>query len=150
MDHLFTRIYALAVCFVTVICITISTGMALYDVVKIINPALTLSPYQYQHLQSNEAYRQNRFPHMFNARIAMVNGLAMHSGQSISAVPNQQAVEPLSDEEITRLRTQQYDLVMSNERRQATASLIRLAIILLVSGPLFFIHWKLSQKYETV
>jgi hypothetical protein len=149
MDHLFTRIYALAVCFVTIICITITGGMALYEMVKVVNPELTLSPYQYQHLQTNETYRQTQFSPMTHARVGRISRIEMEAGASMAVpLPNQPMAKPPSDEEITRLREQQYNMVLSNERRSATASLIRLAIILIVSGPLFFVHWKLSQRYE--
>ena len=145
MDHMFTRIYALLVCFVTIICITISTGMALYELVKVVNPELTLSPYRYQHLQSNESYGRMTYP---AGRIQAINGaqIAMLANGRMK-VPGEAAPQ-LSDEEITRIREKELQNLYSSERREATASLIRLFIVLIVSCPLFYIHWRLAQRYE--
>ena len=147
MEHMFTRIYALLVCFVTIICITISTGMALYELVKVVNPELTLIPYQYQHLQSNERYGRMQYP---ASRIHAINGaqITMLANGRMKAPGD--AAPRLSDEEITRIREREFQTLISNERKQATASLIRLFIVLLVSCPLFYIHWRLAQRYESV
>ena len=51
MEHTFTRAYAMAICFVTTICITVSIGIGLYDIVTIVDPTVTTSVYGYQHLQ---------------------------------------------------------------------------------------------------
>ena len=141
MEHMFTRIYALLVCFVSMVCIAITTGVALYDVVKIINPELTLSPYQYQHLQSNETFRRLRYaPRPFITNEGLVEQRA--------AAAASRTQEKLSEDEITRLREKELETLIGNERRAATASLVRMLIILLVSCPLFYIHWRLAQRYE--
>jgi hypothetical protein len=45
---MFIRIYALATCFASMLCIAISTGVALYDLVQYSVPHLTVDTYQYQ------------------------------------------------------------------------------------------------------
>ncbi|HAK50742.1 MAG TPA: hypothetical protein DCM54_02390 [Gammaproteobacteria bacterium] len=44
---MFVRIYALAVCFASMMCIAISSGVALYDVVQYTAPKLTVDVYPY-------------------------------------------------------------------------------------------------------
>ena len=53
------EIYALAVCFVTVICFSIVLGIGLYDILEMSNPEMTIKSYQYQKHQSNEAFTRN-------------------------------------------------------------------------------------------
>lgn len=131
MDHLLVRIYALLVCFVTVICITVSTGMGLYEIVKIISPELTMSTYRYQHLQSIDVYGQNRYP---GFRI---------TGPESGALG--QLPVPKSAEELNAIREAELQALMDNERKAAIASLIRIAIVLIVTIPLFYLHWQISK-----
>lgn len=131
MDHLPVRIYALLVCFVTVICITVSTGMGLYEIVKIISPELTMSTYRYQHLQTIDFYGQNRYP-----------------GFRISGPESGLVQAPKSVEELNAIREAELQALMDNERKAAIASLIRIAIVLIVTIPLFYLHWQISKGKE--
>ena len=53
----FISIYALAVCFATLMCFVVALGIFLYDIVQIAAPSFTLA--YYQPYQSNDAFRQN-------------------------------------------------------------------------------------------
>ena len=55
---------------------------------------------------------------------------------------------PPSDEEISKLREQQLAIALDNVRHDAQKSLIQILVILLVSIPLFIIHWRFSQKLD--
>ena len=140
MDNLFTRIYALLVCFVSVICLTISTGMGLYEIVKIIDPELTLSPQQYQHLSSSNHYQFSHQTGVSSALMINPYGRPQPSGATDKKV--------YSDEQLTEMRAIEFATILENERRSAIASLIRIIIILVVSGPVFYIHWRLAERYE--
>ena len=50
------QIYALAVCFTTMMCFVVALGVALYDMVQIIAPSFTLQ--YYQPYESNDAFLQ--------------------------------------------------------------------------------------------
>ena len=51
------EIYALSVCFATVIILIISLGIGSYSIVKISAPSLTMSSYYYdQYLTNNETF----------------------------------------------------------------------------------------------
>jgi hypothetical protein len=53
---------------------------------------------------------------------------------------------PLPDEEIEQLRMESYRTLIRNHKRTAMQELIRIAIVLLVSCILFFVHWRLIVK----
>ena len=140
MNNMLTKIYALLVCFVAVVCITVTTGMGLYELVKLVRPQLTLNPYQYQQLQSNEAYRPTQYP-----RARLINPYGGVPGPPPE--PSLQNQRPKTDAEIEALRKAELQRLISNERRMATASLIRLLIVLLVTCPLFYIHWRIARRH---
>ena len=112
------RIYALAVCFVSVIVFSVSTGIGLYDVVQINLPETTLIGWQYERYQSNDNFTRDW--------------------------PRERAMP--DDDALTRLRQDSYRIAIAGEARDAKQSLIQQAIIMLIMVALFFIHWKLSGK----
>tara|TARA_B100000959_G_scaffold259014_1_gene294319 strand:+ start:101 stop:469 length:369 start_codon:yes stop_codon:yes gene_type:complete len=122
---MFTRIYALAVCFASILCIAISTGIGLYDIVQINFPKLTMDSYRYQNLQSNEAYRRSHpYPGMTPAYPVTVNPQAGTTSRSAPVAKAAQNEAPPSDEEISKLREQQLAIALDNVRHDAQRSLI--------------------------
>ena len=146
---MFIRLYALAVCFASILCIAISTGIALYDMVQIAFPKLTMDSYLYQNLQSNEAFRRSHFyPGRMPAYPIMNErgGLGIAGARSLSAGVNNEA--PLTDEEVGEQRQQQLALALDNVRHDAQRSLLPILVILLVSIPLFLVHWYFARKLD--
>ena len=144
---MFTRIYALAVCFASILCVAISTGIGLYDIEQITFPKLTMDSYLYQNLQSNDAYRQSHLYSMRNIGSGfIVKGRGISRAASMSNPPNDE--EPISDEEVSERRQQQLTIAIDNVRHDAIRSLLQILIILLVSIPLFIIHWRFAQKLD--
>lgn len=130
-----TRIYALLVCFVCMVCITISTGLVLYQVVKIIDPTLTMSSYQYRYLASNENYREMARP------VVAVTGY-----RQSTVVDTSEEIAELTDDEVEQRREQGMQDLIEGERSNARASLVSLIIMLLVASPVFYIHWRIAQR----
>ena len=143
MSQTLIRIYALLVCFVTVVCITITTGIALYQIVKIINPELTMNPYQYQHLLTDAAYRRAHPPTGHMIPPAHVTG----QGSLAKAQPDAPAGDT-SEQRMTEIRKNELAALIESERKFSIASLIRLSIVLLVTCPLFYVHWRLARRPE--
>jgi len=112
------RLYALAVCFVSVIVFSVSFGVGVYDVVQVNLPETTLSGWQYERYQSNINFVRDWPPE--------------------KAVPD--------DDTLTRLREEGYRIAIAGEARDAKQSLIQQAITMLIMVALFLIHWKLSRK----
>ena len=150
MSRTLTRIYALLVCFVTVVCITITTGMALYQIVKIVAPELTMRPHQHRYLMTDEAYRRAFYPPgvYSNPELMEIPENSHTQSAVIMQTPATGQQEAPSDEQIAELRKKEWDALMENERRFSIASLIRLTIVLLVACPLFYVHWRIAQRPE--
>lgn len=121
MKRSMLEIYALAVCFVTVTCFAIVTGIAIYDVVQIAAPEITLHSGQYERHQSNAAFRN-------------------------SYHPDPKAIAALPEEEITKRRQESYVSTLNAERRDGWQSLLRMAIIMLIDVVFFVVHWQLAKR----
>jgi hypothetical protein len=138
---MFTRIYALAVCFVSIICVAVSTGIGLYDIVEISFPELTMDSNRYLYLQPGyqRAYMYSN-PVLINESGANV---AMGTLDRSHAAP-----QPPTEEQQKQQREQQFAAAIDHTQHDAQRSLLQILIILLVSTPLFFIHWRYAQKLD--
>ena len=121
MKRSLVEIYALAVCFVTVTCFAVAAGIAIYDLVQIAYPEITLNSHEYERHQSNTAYRTSYYP----------------DAKSIAA---------LSEEEVTKRREESYRSALNGEKRDGWQSLLRMAIVMLVDALFFFVHWRLAKR----
>ena len=147
------RIYLLAVCFAAMICAAITSGMVLYGLIKIAAPEMTLDTHSYNAHQSLDNFRRSHFnpantgpssifyPGAGTARAIAVDRI----GRVNNPVPDPDS-KPLSDQELEKLRRESFEQVLSNHQRSALQNLIRLTMVLLVSGVLFFTHWRLSRQ----
>jgi hypothetical protein len=113
------EIYALAVCFVTIICFAVSLGIGIYDVLEMSAPKFTLKSHDFERHQTNEA---------FTIRW------------------KEEKREKYAEEEITNLREESYQVALAKEQRDAIQSLIRVSIIILIDIVLFLIHWKVAKR----
>jgi len=121
MKRSLLEIYALAVCFVTVTCLAIVTGIAIYDVVQIAAPEITLHSGQYERHQSNAAFRN-------------------------SYHPDPKRVAALPEVEMTKRRQESYISSLNAERRDGWQSLLRMAIIMVIDIIFFIVHWQLAKR----
>jgi hypothetical protein len=55
------KIYLLAVCFVSVVCVALTTGWGLYSLLKIVAPELTLDTHSYNAHQSLDNFKKSHF-----------------------------------------------------------------------------------------
>ena len=144
------KIYALAICFVTLMCSAITMGVVSYNLVKIATPELTLDSHAYNAHQSIDAFRSSQFygfgrpfsaflpggPFVGRSDVAIVGAPEM----SIDEIP------AISDDELEKLRDQSYQSVLRGHRRSAVQNTIRFGIIFMVSLSLFFMQWRLIKK----
>ena len=119
------EIYALAVCFVALLCFVIALGIGVYDLIQIANPEFTLNAYEYERHQSNEAFIG------FQGRAALGR-----IAPGIPVGPNQRP-----EEEVTQQREESFQTALRSERRRGMQSLIRIAIILVIDVLVFVPHW---------
>ena len=146
---MFTRIYALAVCFASILCISISTGVGLYDIVQISFPELTMDSYLYQNLQSNARF--SRSQQRYDPRVAypiMMNDRGTGIARANSLADSTVKETPLTDEEISARRKAQLATAIGNVRHDAQKSLVQILVILLVSVPLFLVHWRFARRLD--
>ncbi len=127
------EMYALAVCFVTLLCFVIALGIGIYNLIRVVNPEFTLNAYEYERHQSNEAFQGS--PGM-ELRLEL---------RGLAPARSAEAPEP-SDEELTRQREQSYQNVMRAELRRGTQSLTMVGIVIFIDLLVFAVHWLLARK----
>jgi len=135
------RFYALAVCFVSVICIAITTGFALYNLMTLAAPQLTIDPYRIQYLSSNTAFTQSPGAYLSRGPApGLITGEGFAQGQSL-----ENRFANMSEAEISAVRLERLQSELAFHQQRAGISLLRQAIIILVSSILFLIHWRLAK-----
>lgn len=150
MKNNLIKIYALAVCFVTISCIAITSGFALHKVAIYVWPELGIESHVYAAYRSTDSYRNS--PHLYSVTMAgyrrAVFGLN-RPGLTITEQSVDQNTDPritMTDEEVEILRISQYAELLHQTIFDATKSLLRYIIILVVCAPLFFIHWRIAKR----
>ena len=118
MKRALVEVYALAVCFVTLVCFVIALGIGIYDLIQIVNPEFTISSYTYDRHQSNEVFLEN-WP---------------------EDKPRPQG------EELTRLRKESYQAALRSEKRGAIQSITIVFIIILIDVIVYIIHWYVARR----
>ena len=135
------RLYALAVCFVSLLCAAITSGFALYNLVTLAAPSLTIEPYRIQSYSSNEVFTNSQFPYPAFGRASFI----INEGVS-QAPPVNNPYAEMSDEEITAARLSRLQAELDAHAGSARLSLLRQGIIILISSLLFFTHWRLAKN----
>ncbi|MCJ7603021.1 MAG: hypothetical protein MUO63_16170 [Desulfobulbaceae bacterium] len=125
MNKSLLEIYALAVCFATIVCFVISLGVAIYSIVEIINPEFTMNSYEYKRYQNNDAYWLRRVDDYRN---------------------KEKEMQRPSEDELTKQRTEGYRLAVISEKHDGYQGLTKTGIIILINILVFFIHWRIAQR----
>ena len=118
-------IYAYLVCFVTLSCGAIFTGIILYDIVEISAPEFMIPELDKQKYLDEKNYIENK---------------------KIQPDDKKNTHEIYSDEEITEIRTWDYKSAIDRERNNAIKSIIQSLIILVIDLVLFFVHWRVAER----
>jgi hypothetical protein len=125
------EIYALAVCFVTVVCFVVALGIASYSVLEISKPEFTITSWQYSQHQTNDAFWNSC------------------SGGRYCGSEEKKKERP-SEPELTKQREESFALVLLNEQRDASQTLVKCLIVILIDAAAFALHWLLSKRARTV
>ncbi len=130
------EIYALAVCFVALVCFVIALGIGVYDLIQIANPEFTIPAYDYERHQSNEAFR------------APLGLTAPLGGRVPFGIARGIPVEPteMPEEEVTQQREKSYQAAIRSEQRRGMQSLIQIVIVLAINVLVFVPHWLLARR----
>lgn len=119
------EIYAFAVCFSTIVCFVVALGVGVYDVVQIVNPEFTLNSREYSRHQSNDAFWDS------------------HRDRWESR--EKERPRP-PEHELTKQREESYQQALRSEKRDASQSLVKVAIVMLIDGLVFMIHWRVARR----
>jgi hypothetical protein len=118
------EIYALAVCFATIVCFVVTLGIALFDVIQIAKPDFTLSSYEFNRHQSNDTFWKS-----------------CDKNES----KDKDKKRPAEDE-LTKLRTESYHQALQSERRDAFQGITKALIVILIDIVFFFVHWRIARR----
>lgn len=121
------EIYALAVCFVAVVCFVVALGIAGYSTLEIAKPDFTINSWQYTRHQTNDAFWRD-------------------SGGDRDCDPDKKKKERQSELELTKRREDSYAKVLSSEQRDGTQTLVKCLIIMLIDAIVFAFHWVLARR----
>lgn len=118
MKKTILEVYALAVCFVTVVCAVVALGIGAYDLLEITNPEFTLSAHQYERHQTNEAFFTREC---------------------------KDETREKSEDEKTQQRLGSYERALKAESRDAVQSFVKVLIVLAIDILVFLIHWRIAR-----
>jgi hypothetical protein len=124
MKKTILEIYALAVCFATIVCFVIALGIALYDVIQIAKPEFTLSSHEYNRHQSNDAFWNSCNQYNYKEK---------------------DKKRPTEDE-LTKRRMESYHQALQSERRDAFQGTTKAIIILFIDILFFVTHWRIARR----
>jgi hypothetical protein len=110
--------YALAVCFMALCFLVITSGIAIYTFIGITNPEFTISPYEYERHQSNALFIKN--------------------------LPKDKV--PATDDEITRLRQASYRTALRIEKHKGIQTLTEILILIVLAIITFIVHWFIGKR----
>ena len=119
------EVYAMAVCFATIVCFVVALGIGIYDIVRIANPEFTLSSYEYNRHQSNNAFWESYKCKYENK--------------------DKESKRP-SEEDLTKQRQTSYQQEIKAEKRSGAQSLTIASIVILIDIVVFFIHWMIARR----
>jgi hypothetical protein len=119
------EIYALAVCFIIVVCFVVAIGVAIYDIVKISKPEFTLSSYEYKRHQNNDEFWRS---------------------YKMGYENRDKDLQRPPEEILTKQRLESYPLTIMAERRDAFQSLTKSTIILIINVLVFLVHWQIARR----
>ncbi len=114
-------IYALAVCFATIVCFVVSLGIGIYDIVEVMNPEFTMKSYAYEKHQTNDAFWEWKY-----------------------SCDKKKPRPP--EEELTKQREESFQREIKSEQRGAFQSLTQILIILVINVLVYIIHWKIALR----
>ncbi len=123
------EIYALAVCFIALVCFVVVLGIGLYDLIQIASPEFTLNAYEYERHQSNENFRGP-------------------SGRQLRSIAPAIPIEPTErpEEEVSQQREESFQAALRSERRRGLQSLLQIMIVLVIDVLVFVPHWLLARS----
>jgi hypothetical protein len=141
MNKSLLEIYALSVCFVSVACLSIFSGILLYSLVELVLPfdsdaALNYYPVPIQH-QQGFALSEARSGQMF-AKSMTNKGVTI----DMLSPEQQQALQQRREKQQKQIAQHQQTRHQSNNIK----STIRSLIVVFIASIVFYLHWTIAKK----
>lgn len=127
MKKTILEIYALAVCFFSVVALVITIGIGSYSIISFWNPEFTLSSHEYIRHQSNDSFWGGC------------------TGWNCGSADEKKRVRP-SEAELTKQRLDSYRSDLLQEERNGLQSIVRCLIGLICTSLVFLLHWFLAKR----
>jgi len=127
-------VYALSVCFVSMGCLSIFSGILLYSIVEISFPALmkpSLLPYPPSFYSQSGTANAPAIPVQLRSDFSINKNVKQGEEKSINLVEKQKRFQSVQDEYI---------------KSESIKSIIRSAIIILIASLVFTFHWRLAKQ----
>jgi hypothetical protein len=118
------EIYGLCVCFASVICLVVSSGIAAYAAVMTGAPSFTLDRWAYERQVSNEAFWEHK--------------------QRLSNTEDKK--NKPAEAELTRQRVQDLEQSLAVERHSGLQLLVKSLMFILGGAVAFWSHWRIAGR----
>ena len=112
------ELYALTVCFASVMFLIVTVAMCLYEAVRIVVPSATVSGWTYERSLSDEAF--------------------------LSTWPEGRPVPEAST--LPKLRSDALRTALDSERQNGLKSFLQSVMYALVAAVVFLVHWRLARR----
>lgn len=145
MKRSLIEIYALAVCFVTMLAATIAVGIAMWDAVQIAAPEFAISEFAYERHIDNQSFDGQACAEYATDREAAAAAVAEVAGDTSP----RRCLQRLTDAEVTARREASWAKELRNEQRNGFQSLVRCLIFVLVVLAVFAVHWRMARRERT-
>jgi hypothetical protein len=122
------EIYALAVCFVTVVCFVVSLGIGTYSLIQIMAPGFTQSSWEYNRHLTNDAYWDSQ----------------QNCGTAETRKKRPGEAELMKQREDSLVRA------VAGERREGAQALVKSLIVMLIDVVVFLAHWFVARRARNV
>lgn len=128
MKKTILEIYALAVCFFSVVALVVIFGIGCYSTISFVNPEFTLNSFAYTRHQSNDSF------------------WAGCSGSwECGSAGEKKGVRP-PELELSKLRLASFQRDLFSEERAGLQSIVRCLIGLICTSLVFLLHWFLAKR----
>ena len=130
MKKTILEIYALTVCFVTVICFIVALGIGFYSLVQISSPSFTLDSWQYNQHQTNDSF--------WNTGSTYPMPMPMGGEEKKKERP--------PESELTKQRLESYERVVEVEQHSGLQTLVKVMIVIFINITVFYAHWRIGKR----
>lgn len=136
MKKSWLEFYALAVCFVTLICLVVTSEIMINSLIGIVNPEFSMSSYEYKKFSSNEIYLENKSN---DYRNHCYSSKPDHCTET-------NPYTRMAEVDATKLREKDKQLAIGMERRDRLKTLVHAGIALLIAALVLAVHICIVRK----